>query len=121
MGITYKIDVEFGVIYAFGEGDIGAAEIREVRERIAADALFHSELNSLFDARLATFSFSGEEAQSLANQVKQNRPNAKTSIVINSDKWSQGYIRMYAVWAGDGYKIFYDMEPAREWLGLPPE
>ena len=33
MGITYKIDVEAGVMYSVAEGDVGAADIQAHRNR----------------------------------------------------------------------------------------
>ena len=117
MGITYIIDAEAGVIYSVAEGEIGAADIQNIRNDRAADPHYHSKLDHLFDGRLATFSFSGEEAQNLANQSKQIRPTAKTAIVI--DQESQGFLRMYTAWSGENQQIFHDMAPAREWLGLP--
>ena len=120
MGITYKIDTEAGVIYSVGEGDVGAADIQNVRNKRAADPLYHSKLDILFDARLATFKFSGDEAQILANQSKQSRPTAKTAIVVDRDNWNHSMIRAYSAWAGK-HQFFNDMASAREWLGLPPE
>ena len=117
MGITYRIDVEAGVIYSVAEGEIGAVDIQNIRNDRAAEPLYHSKLDHLFDGRLATFKFSGEEAQSLANQSKQIRPTAKTAIVI--DQESQGFLRMYTAWSGENQQIFHDMASAREWLDLP--
>ena len=119
MGITYKIDAEAGVIYSFAEGDIGAADFRDVRKKIPADPLFHPDLVSLFDGRSAQISFSGEEAKSMADWVEQTRPDSKRAFVI--DKKSQGFFRMYTAWGGENQRIFHDMASAREWLGLPPE
>ena len=69
--------------------------------------------------RAAKFSFSGEEAQNLATWGQQNRPTAKTAIVI--DKEAQGWARMFIGWRGENHQIFHDLPSAREWLGLPSE
>ncbi len=88
MGITYKIDAEARVIYSVAEGEIGAADIQNIRNDRAADPLYHSKLDHLFDGRLATFEFSGEEAQSLATWAKQIRPAAKTGCFpLDSDRY----------------------------------
>ena len=119
MGITFKIDVEAGVIYSVGEGEIGAADIRKLREQVRADPLYHPNLSHLFDGRSAQISYSGEEAWAVATWGIKNRPTAKTAVVV--DKEALGYARMYLGWRGETNKIFHDMASAREWLGLPPE
>ena len=119
MGITYKIDAEAGVIYTVAEGEIGAAEIQDLRNRYTADPLYNPNFATLFDARSAKFSGSGEEARGLASWARKNRPESKTAIVI--DKQFQGFVRMYLGWVEETRSIFYDMASAREWLGLPPE
>ena len=119
MGITYKIDVEAGVIFTVAEGKIGTADIQANTSRFIADSLYSPNLPQLFDARLAQLSFSSGEAQSAANSGKQRRPTAITAMVINRE--SQGFARMFLGWRGDAHKIFHDMASAREWLGLPPE
>ena len=119
MGITYRIDAEAGVIFTVAEGEIGAADVRNIREQVTADPLYHPNLPSLFDGRLAKISFSGEEARGLAKWAKQNRPTTKTAIVIDGE--AQGWARMYLGWDPGSQQIFHDMASAREWLGLPPE
>lgn len=119
MGITYKIDVEAGVIFTVAEGEIGAADIRANTIRFTADPLYTPNLPQIFDGRSARFSFSGEEARAAATSGKQIRPTAKTAIVI--DKEAQGWARMYIGWRGETHKLFYDTASAREWLGLPKE
>ena len=119
MGITYKIDVETGVIFTVAEGEIGAADIQANITRFKADSLYAPNLAHLWDGRSAKLSFGGEEARSLATWGKQTRPTAKNAIVI--DKQAQGWARMYIGWRGENHKIFHDMAPAREWLGLPSE
>ena len=119
MGITYKIDVEAGVIYSVAEGIIGAADIRDLREQIRADPLLRPNFVSLFDGRLAKVSFSGREAWSLAIWARQKRPTAKGAIVIT--RRGQGWARMFLGWEPGNQQIFYDMASAREWLGLPAE
>ena len=84
-----------------------------------ADPLFALNLAYLFDGQLAKFSFSGEEARSLAAWGMQNQPPAKTGMVI--EKEVQGYARMHSGWRHETNKIFHDMGSAREWLGLPSE
>ena len=83
MGITYKIAVEAGVIFTVAEGEIGASEIRDNRDRLVADPMFNPNFNRLFDARSAQFSFSSEEARDLTNWSKNNRPNAKSAVLTN--------------------------------------
>ena len=119
MGITYKIDAEAGVIFSVAEGEIGVADIRELRERFTADPLYHPNLASLFDGRSARITYSGDEARSMADWAKQNRPTAKMAFLI--DPQSQGFFRMTVAWGGENRLIFYDMASAREWLGLSPE
>lgn len=123
MGITYKIDIKAGVIFSVAEGEIGAAEIRENRDHLVADPMFNPNLNRLFDARLAQFSFSGKEARELTNWSQNNRPNSKLAVLIDKKNQNQGYVRMALGWAADDYSfgLFQDMTSAREWLGLPPE
>ena len=58
MGITYKIDVENGVIFTVAEGEIGAADIQANTTRFTADPLYTPNLPQLFDGRSAQFSFS---------------------------------------------------------------
>ena len=55
----------------------------------------------------------------LADWSKQNRPIAKSAILI--DKKFQGWARMFLGWGVETHEIFYDMAPAREWLGVPSE
>ena len=117
----YNIDVDSGIVYSVGEGKIEAADFRDLSQRFSADPLYHPDLDHLFDGRLVVFSFSGKEAWGLGFTSKRNRPTAKTAIVINSAKWSRGYIRMYLGYAEGNRSIFDNMEPAREWLCLPPE
>ena len=119
MGITYKIDAEAGVIYSVAEGEIGAADIRDSRERYTADPLYTPNLTQLHDGRSANFSFSGEDAMHMGNWFRQNRPTAKSAMVIGTR--SQGFARMFVAWGGENLGIFYDIASAREWLGLPPE
>lgn len=119
MGITYKINAEAGVIYSFADGENDGADLQGLHTRFADDPLFTSNLSLLFDGRSAKFSFSGKEAQSLVIWEKQNRPTAKTAIVI--DENAQGFARMYLGWREGKTHIFYDIASAREWLGLPPE
>ena len=119
MGITYKIDAGAGVIFSVAEGEIGMADIRDELTRYTADPLYNPNLAHLFDGRSASFSFSGEEARTIATWGKKNRPTAKTAIVI--DEKAQGFARMYLGWRGEPQNIFYDIASAREWLGLPPE
>ncbi len=119
MGLTYKIDVEAGVILTFGEGEINAADIREVRARYSADPLYNPKFHSLFDGRSAKISYGGEEARNMALWAKRNRPAAKMAFVIGPQ--SQGFLRMYTAWGGENQQLFHDMAVAREWLGLPSE
>ena len=119
MGITYKFDVDAGVVLTVAEGEIGAADIKANTIRFTADPLYSPNLPQLFDARSAHLSFSGGEARTAATSGKQLRPTAVTAMVIDKD--SQGFARMYLGWRGDAHKIFHDIASAREWLGLPPE
>ena len=119
LGITYKIDAEAGAVFTVAEGKIGMPDIQANHNRYTADPLYTPNFAHLFDGRSAKISFSGEEARNLANWGKQNRPTAKTAIVI--DKEALGWARMLVGWRGENYKIFHDLASAREWLGLPSE
>ena len=119
MGFTYKIDADAGIIFFFGEGKIGAAEIEDIRKRYTVDPLYNPNFSHLIDARSAIYSFSGDEARSMADWAKANIPIAKTACVINHE--NQGFLRMYTAWGGENQRLFQDMASAREWLGLPPE
>ena len=119
MGITYKIDAVAGVMFTVAEGEIGAAEIRDARERFTADPSYADNLAQLHDGRAANFSFSGEEAQIMGIWSKQNRPTEKSALVINKE--AQGFARMFIAWGSETQRIFHDMASAREWLGLPAE
>lgn len=119
MGITFKIDAEAGEIFSVAEGEIEAADLQNLHTRFADDPLFTPNLSLLFDGRSAKFSLSGKDARFLATWDKQNRRTAKTAIVI--DGKAQGWARMYLGWREELTEIFYDLESAREWLGLPPE
>ena len=119
MGMEFKIQMEAGVIFAVAKGEIGAADLLDFRNRYTGDPLYHPKLTQLVDGRSAKFSFSGEEARSLTNWDKQNRPTSKTAIVIGKE--ALGWARMFVGWRGETHKIFHDMPSAREWLGLPSE
>ncbi len=121
MGLTYKIDVEAGVIYSFAEGKIGAADLQDRRNRFTADPLYHPSFVHLSDFRSAQVNFTGEEARNLAGWTKSIRPFSKVAFVVGSE--SQGFIRMFQGWTGDdeNMRVFNDMPSARERLGLPPD
>jgi len=119
MGITYKIDVEKSVVISTAEGRIGAEELLANLYRFSADPLYNSDFGHLFDGRSAQISFSGNEAQKIAEWFREHRPKSKTALVIN--KKTLGFARMYHAWREDFTHISYEMASAREWLGLPPE
>ena len=121
MGITYKIDIEFGVIFLVGTGTIGAKDIQEYFKNVISNPHFRPNLNIISDYRMARMNFSGAESQHLATWTKNQKPAGKIALVMNAGGY--GFARMYQLWVGDTEKIqvFEDMKSAREWLELPPE
>ena len=72
MGITYQIDAEAGAIFSVAEGDIGAADLRASVNQFMADPLYTTNLQHLFDARSAAFSYSADEVRELASCTATN-------------------------------------------------
>ena len=112
MGITYKIDVEAGVIFTVAEGEIGMSDLLANAIRFTTDPLFTHNLAHLFDGRSAKITYSGEEARNLAEWAKKNRPTGKTAILI--EKEALGWVNMYVGWRGETHRIFHDLASARE-------
>ena len=113
------MDAEAKVIYSVAKGEIGVPYILKLGLRFLLDTSYNPEFSHLFDGRSATLSFSEQEAWSLARSSNQNRPAAKTALVINGK--SQDFARMYLRYAQGNRILFHDLASAREWLGLPPE
>ena len=121
MGIEYKIDLQAGIIFLVGTGNIGAKEILAFFKKVISDPQFRPNLNTISDYRMAQIGFSGAESQDLANWTKKQKPAGKIALVMNPSGY--GFARMYQSWVEDNAKvnIYKDMASAREWLGLPPE
>ena len=121
MGITYKIDLEAGIIYAVGSGNIGAEDIESFRNELISDPRYRPDLLGLVDLRMAQLKFSGDEAQRLASWAAIVKPVKKLAMIVGSD--SYGFARMYQAWTerGQDLNIFDDINSAREWIGLPCE
>jgi len=121
MGISLKIDAEAGVIIATAIGEIDIEEFRAYRTRLVIDPLYDPDLAMLYDARNGILNIGPDEAYSLGNWTKAGRRFSKIAIVTREDM--VGTTRMFLGSAGDDYngRIFHNMTPAREWLGLPPE
>ena len=116
MDITFKIDVEAGVVYTVGRGNVSFEEIQEFRSKLASHPDFNKEFFHLVDYREVTMERSTDQAMSSA----RSRLFAKLAIVVG--EMSYGFARMFYGWSEEGaVMVFKDMPSAREWLGLPPE
>jgi len=116
MGITYKIDTGAGIVFTVGRGSITYDEFVNHRRKITSDPDYKKDLFHLVDYREAAIERNTDQAR----RVAQERPFAEVAIVAGENSF--GFARMVEGWSEDGFiKVFHNMAPAREWLGLPPE
>ncbi len=120
MGFTVKIDTHLGIIFTAAVGEIGFADILNLREAYSSSPGFSATFHQLMDLRGCTLKMTSDEAFTLAQKRIKQPLSAKLAIVAGE---SFGVVRMFHGWAGNDpdTSIFEDMDAAREWLGLPPE
>ena len=92
MASEFKINAEAGAVYSKFSGEVGLADVQNLRNRILGDPLYRPGLVHLFDGRSAQFKSTGEESRMSAKWYAANRPFSKVAIVIGSE--NQGIIRL---------------------------
>ena len=123
MPASYRIDTELGIVFSFGTGTVTDEDLLNHQRSVSADPLFHPGLSQLVDGRGVT------EVKATVHGIRaliSGNPygsGSKRAFVAPNDTIF-GMARMFElgrVNAEDDFRVFRSMDPAREWLGLPPE
>ena len=122
MPASYRIDRERGIIFSRGWGELTDGEIRANAAALSADPRFSRDLRQIVDFRdLKKLSVSSGGVRHAARN-NPFRPDARRAFVIRTDE-VLGVLRMFGVYADadlEQFRIFRELGPALEWVGLDP-
>lgn len=120
MPVTYRIDVENGVVVTAASGSPTAQDILACRATMAADPDFSPDMKQLVDmTQLDKVLASSADLRQLA-EADPFSTGALRAIVAESDV-TFGVGRMYELLVekpGAVVKVFRDISDARAWLGI---
>lgn len=122
MPCDYVIDLERRLVRTTISGVVTGAELRALRDRLAADPSFSPDLSGLIDLSAARpDALTTADIQNLARTAKFG-PSARRAFV-SSDPAMFGLARMFEVYremrdGPDRTATFRTVAEAEEWLGL---
>lgn len=120
---SYWIDAQRGIVFSRGWGAMSDGEIVAHAQDLGKDPRFRSTFRQVVDFRdLHEIQVTSEGVRTLA-QVHPFHRQAHRAVVVASDAVF-GLTRMFTLLADadpEHFGIFRSLEPAMEWIGLPPE
>ena len=124
MPYTYTIESEQRLIRVRMWGSVTPAEIEAVRQSVAADPRFKTDLSELVDLRELTLS-TAITTTDIERIASSNIDRVARRAFVAPDPATYGLIRMYDTLrtldhAEEQNGIFRNMEDAEAWLGLAP-
>ena len=120
MPCSYLIDVKRRIVFSRGWGVLTDQEIFAHVKALGADARFDPGFQQIIDFRpLTEIRVTGAGVRGVARENPYRR-DARRAMVVSTDE-GYGLIRMYEMFAEveqDQLRIFRDIGPALEWIGL---
>jgi hypothetical protein len=123
MPVSYRIDLNAGVVFTVSEGRLTYEELLDHQQRLSSDPDFRPTMNHVIDVRGVT-----ERAVTAfgVRTVAISRifaPGSRRAIITGDDgsSSSYGYVRMFQTLrsqSGVDIRIFSTVEDAHRWLGL---
>jgi hypothetical protein len=125
MPLEVSIDTGKDLVTRIGRGLVTADEFVESLEDVVGSPEYHPGMKSLTDLRDTSHELVAEDIRRIAENLVTNRErhvDAKAAIVV-SKAVSYGMSRMLQIHLDlEGmplaFSVFYDMDEAREWLGV---
>jgi hypothetical protein len=124
--MSYTIDSESRLVRFVGTGVLTDDELVGCITRLRADPRIEPGMNSLSDMREIEVGFTTDGVSRVIDVMTKTRGRrglAKAAIVVSSDV-AFGMGRMLELRAGEldpSFRIFRDMDAAREWVGAEPD
>lgn len=125
MAYVYRIDGEFGCIFAKWRGVVTLVDNEAFFHDVEGAPDFRSGLNRLHDFRDARFTYSAAEVRNVIRDdtsAGENHGFRKVAMLVSSDL-GFGIARMYQTLSNDPNQEFWpfrDLQAALTWLDLPP-
>ena len=120
MPVTYRIDVEAGLVRTFAHGVVTEAEVLEYQDKLAADPAFEASMGQLTDARGI------ERLDVTTNGIRQfvahdarhaERFAGHRMAIVASEDVVFGMARMYQTMSDVNVGVFRSIEEALVFLG----
>ena len=123
MPAFYHINHDLNLLFCSGSGELFEHDMLEQRGQIMADAMFHPQLNQLWDFRPFTHIHLGQEhLWKLSEKALLSAHSRRAFLVRDAQQFA--VIRSYQSMLTRSdiqLSIFYQQEEALEWLGLPAD
>jgi hypothetical protein len=121
MPVSYSIDTQHPLVYTVFRGDVSDADFVEHLRSLYADPRFDSGMPELVDLTNVTSVSATSEMIPASARWPLHSSYAQRAIVAPTD-YLFGLARMYQSYRDDigqaNLKIFRELTPALEWLGL---
>ena len=119
---SYLIDVTRGIVFTRAWGAVTDGEILAHAAALRADTRFDSGLRQIADFReLTELRVTHAGVSSLARANPYDRRARRAFVVPSGEAF--GVVRMFGLYADtddEQFRIFHEIGPAMEWIGLEP-
>lgn len=123
MPYSYVIDLELEVVFSKIWGTLTDDHVAAHATGLKDDPRFDSEFNQILDMReLDDLQVTSSGIRKVAHLVPF-RPNARRAFIVGTGQ-AEALSRVLFAYTDEGidrYKLFRDLPPAMEWVGLDPK